>query len=419
MFFRATALCKGVKFCYLIPRGWPCRAVHKCARGAPVMYTSAMRHTQDSCTVTQSWCEQEHHAFPRRPLCRGCMRCTCANSPSYIHPNASTHFRKLPTQTADQSSACLCCLLHVRWQKLCNAVYEHSHCRPESPDLSQCLQEEKNRDGPGDTAHKQQPAQRSQSLLRPNAFAPSARGQPEPSKPAHKRADSASHPHSIFVAGGSLSIATPLGAAAPVKPNQATGTHAAEAAAATVCDPQPDEEAEEGELEPGERAAGWDSGPEEEAGSAAQHAGNPGKLGVTVLHLYPSNTYGHYFQRVANTQTEGTFSSGYLCAVTQLPLVLLGKLLCVYMTCRHTHCPLWLSPRDMSKHCIVGPMSSCCISIPRPSVPGLLFVGSLAAMTASHCEDGMASHVMRILGPWENAPPCCNRSKSVLDTLCA
>lgn len=34
----------------------------------------------------------------------------------------------------------------------------------------------------------------------------------------------------------------------------------------------PDEEAEEGELEPGERAAGWESGPEEDVG---RHAGEP------------------------------------------------------------------------------------------------------------------------------------------------
>lgn len=37
----------------------------------------------------------------------------------------------------------------------------------------------------------------------------------------------------------------------------------------------PDEEAEEGELEPGERAAGWESGQEEAAGRHAREPAGP------------------------------------------------------------------------------------------------------------------------------------------------
>ena len=51
--------------------------------------------------------------------------------------------------------------------------------------------------------------------------------------------------------------------------------NAAQPAAAALAGGAVGEEAEEGELEPGERAAGWDSGPEEEAGRSAGEPAGP------------------------------------------------------------------------------------------------------------------------------------------------
>lgn len=71
-----------------------------------------------------------------------------------------------------------------------------------------------------------------------------------------------------MLSGGSLHVDTLTGPskASTTQPPAIAGAAAAEGAAEG-------EEAEEGELEPGERAAGWDSGPEGEAGRSTSEPG--------------------------------------------------------------------------------------------------------------------------------------------------
>ncbi|DBA73152.1 TPA: hypothetical protein ACH3X2_010087 [Trebouxia sp. C0005] len=130
--------------------------------------------------------------------------------------------------------------------------------------------EDRRRAGSGGAPHKQ-PSQRSLSLLGPRPSTPSPvvaeTGMPLLSKLATLPA----HLQGGFVLGASLRVDSPRGA---IKPNQALGPSLAEAAAAEVAQGGGEvaEEAEEGELEPGERGADWESDPEDEAGSQAEPA---------------------------------------------------------------------------------------------------------------------------------------------------
>jgi len=138
------------------------------------------------------------------------------------------------------------------------------------------MQEDRRRAGSGGASHRQ-PSQRSLSLLGPRPSTPSPvvaeTGMPLLSKLATLPA----HLQGGFVLGASLRVDSPQGA---IKPNQALAPSAAEAAAAEVAQGGGEvaEEAEEGELEPGERGADWESGPEEEAGSQAEPAEASGRL---------------------------------------------------------------------------------------------------------------------------------------------
>ena len=139
------------------------------------------------------------------------------------------------------------------------------------------MQEDRRRAGSGGASHRQ-PSQRSLSLLGPRPSTPSTpspvvaeTGTPFLSKLATLPA----HLQGGFVLGASLRVDTPQGA---IKPNQALAA-AAEAAAAEVAQGGGEvaEEAEEGELEPGERGADWESDPEEEVGSQAEPAEASGR----------------------------------------------------------------------------------------------------------------------------------------------
>ncbi|KAL0052317.1 hypothetical protein WJX82_000133 [Trebouxia sp. C0006] len=133
--------------------------------------------------------------------------------------------------------------------------------------------EDRRRAGSGGASHRQ-PSQRSLSLLGPRPSTPST---PSPvvaetgTPLLSKLATLPAHLQGGFVLGASLRVDTPQGA---IKPNQALVPSAAEAAAAEVVSGGDEvaEEAEEGELEPGERGADWESDPEEEAGSQAEPA---------------------------------------------------------------------------------------------------------------------------------------------------
>lgn len=74
--------------------------------------------------------------------------------------------------------------------------------------------------------------------------------------------------------GGSIQVDTLKGT------SMANTAHLAAAAAAAGA--AASEEAEEGELEPGERAAGWDSGPEEAAGRSASEPAGPEGINHTA-----------------------------------------------------------------------------------------------------------------------------------------
>ena len=134
-----------------------------------------------------------------------------------------------------------------------------------------CAQEDRRRAGSGGASHRQ-PSHRSLSLLGPRPSTPSPvvaeTGMPLLSKLATLPA----HLQGGFVLGASLRVDTPQGA---IKPNQALVQPAAEAAAAEVANGGGEvaEEAEEGELEPGERGADWESDPEEQAGPAQAFGG--------------------------------------------------------------------------------------------------------------------------------------------------
>ncbi|KAL0021307.1 hypothetical protein WJX77_002019 [Trebouxia sp. C0004] len=130
--------------------------------------------------------------------------------------------------------------------------------------------EDGRRAGSGGATHRQ-PSQRSLSLLgpRPSTSSPvvAETGMPLLAKVASLPA----HLQGGFVHGASLRRDAPQGA---IKPNQALAPSTAEATAAEVAQGGGEvaEEAEEGELEPGERGADWESDPEEQAGSQAEPA---------------------------------------------------------------------------------------------------------------------------------------------------
>ncbi len=141
------------------------------------------------------------------------------------------------------------------------------------------MQEDRRRAASGGASHRQ-PSQRSLSLLGPRPSTPST---PSPvvaetgTPLLSKLATLPAHLQGGFDLGASLRVDTPQAA---IKPNQAVVPSAAEAAAAEVAQGGGEvaEEAEEGELEPGERGADWESDPEEEAGSQAEPAEASGRL---------------------------------------------------------------------------------------------------------------------------------------------